>query len=219
MTVPPASVTSPIVIFSECAYRPVAPLKTSRDGSLEKSTNGMVVRTEDYPLLRISRENFHSLRLPNTSNQGRISCFPGRDGAFLGGPESNRGHQLETCPAADRGYPGVTDLFERRCLFFSAPEGFREVLARGRQMVRQWDNPTVVFDGRIPGPWEEFTTAWRVVLKPPTSEFLHRRDDWFFWQPGFDSLRASIWKRTPRLPQCRDRGVPIFRTMIEIKAS
>lgn len=75
----------------------------------------------------------------------------------------------------------VTELFERRSLFFSTPEGYRAVLAKGRQFVREWKEPRVVFDGRIPGPWEEFTTVWRVVLEPPTMEFLQRRDDWFFW--------------------------------------
>lgn len=81
----------------------------------------------------------------------------------------------------DRGLSTVTDLFERRCLFFSTAEGFRAVLARGRQCVREWKKPRVVFDGEITGPWTEFTTVWRVVLQPPTSEFLQRRDDWFFW--------------------------------------
>lgn len=80
-----------------------------------------------------------------------------------------------------RGLATVTDLFERRCLFFSTAEGFRAVISRGRQFVRTWREPRVVFDGEIPGPWDEFTTVWRVVLEPPTMEFLQKRDDWFFW--------------------------------------
>lgn len=92
-----------------------------------------------------------------------------------------RRHRALHPGSVEQGLAAVTDLFERRSLFFSTPEGFRAVLARGRQMARQWEQPRLVFDGRIPGPWEEFTTVWRVVLKPPTSEFLQRRDDWFFW--------------------------------------
>jgi len=92
-----------------------------------------------------------------------------------------RRHRTLNPGPVERGLPAVADLFERRCLFFSTPEGFRAVLSRGRQFVREWKQPRVVFDGKIPGPWEEFTTVWRVVLQPPTMEFLQRRDDWFFW--------------------------------------
>lgn len=81
----------------------------------------------------------------------------------------------------ERSLSTVTDLFERRCLFFSTTAGFRAVIARGRQFVRTWREPRIVFDGEIPGPWDEYTTVWRVVLEPPTMEFLQRRDDWFFW--------------------------------------
>lgn len=81
----------------------------------------------------------------------------------------------------ERSLATVTDLFERRCLFFSTAAGFRAVISRGRQFVREWRRPRVVFDGEITGPWTEFTTVWRVVLEPPTNEFLQRRDDWFFW--------------------------------------
>jgi hypothetical protein len=81
----------------------------------------------------------------------------------------------------ERSLSTVTDLFERRCLFFSTAEGFRAVISRGRQHVRTWREPRVVFDGEIPGPWDKYTTVWRVVLDPPTMEFLQRRDDWFFW--------------------------------------
>ena len=81
----------------------------------------------------------------------------------------------------ERSLSTVTGLFERRCLFFSTAAGFRAAISRGRQFVRRWHEPRVVFDGEIRGPWSEFTTVWRVVLEPPTMEFLQKRDDWFFW--------------------------------------
>jgi hypothetical protein len=81
----------------------------------------------------------------------------------------------------DRGLATVTDILERRCLFFSTAAGFRAVMSRARQFVRTWQRPRVVFDGEITGPWSEFTTVWRVAIEPPTMEFLQKRDDWFFW--------------------------------------
>ena len=82
----------------------------------------------------------------------------------------------------DQHLNSVADLFERRSLFFSTPAGFRAVLKKGRQSARTLlAKPCVVFDGEIPGRWSEFTTVWRVVLEPPTLEFLQNRDDWFFW--------------------------------------
>lgn len=92
-----------------------------------------------------------------------------------------RRHRLLHPGPVERSFSTITDLFERRCLFFSTAEGFRAVISRGRQHVRMWREPRVVFDGEIPGPWDKFTTVWRVVLEPPTMEFLQRRDDWFFW--------------------------------------
>ena len=80
----------------------------------------------------------------------------------------------------DQHLASVPDVFERRCLFFSTPAGFRAVLARARQNPKEKAQPEVVFDGEIPGPWDRFTTVWRVVIKPPTMEFLQRRDDWFY---------------------------------------
>jgi hypothetical protein len=92
-----------------------------------------------------------------------------------------RRHQSLHPGPVERSFSSVTDLFERRCLFFSTAAGFRAVIARGRQHARTWREPRVVFDGEVPGPWDRFTTVWRVVLEPPTMEFLQRRDDWFFW--------------------------------------
>jgi ribosomal protein S12 methylthiotransferase accessory factor YcaO len=74
------------------------------------------------------------------------------------------------------------DLFERRCLFFATPEGHEHFLRRLRTrptgaMVR----PTVVCDRDIPGPWAEYATVWRFAMRPPSEEFLHAGDEYFFW--------------------------------------
>ena len=74
------------------------------------------------------------------------------------------------------------DLFERRCLFFATPEGHELFLRRLRSrptgaMVR----PTVVCDRDIPGPWAEYATVWRFAMRPPSEEFLHAGNEYFFW--------------------------------------
>jgi hypothetical protein len=75
-----------------------------------------------------------------------------------------------------------SDLFERRCLFFSTPEGhemFQERIRRkmtGPQFVSG-----IVCDTEIEGPWSEFASVWRVLVKPPTTEFLVDSERYFFW--------------------------------------
>jgi len=75
-----------------------------------------------------------------------------------------------------------TDLFERRCLYFSSEEGHEHFLRRvtGRPsgpMLR----PDVVCDRDIPGPWADYATVWRFALRPPSDGFVHAGDDYFFW--------------------------------------
>lgn len=74
------------------------------------------------------------------------------------------------------------DLFERRCLFFSTPEGhelFRERIAQS--VAAPAGRPEVVFDGEIPGPWTNYAQVWRVVLQPVTDAFLTNTERYFFW--------------------------------------
>lgn len=75
-----------------------------------------------------------------------------------------------------------TDLFERRCLFFSTSEGHELFQERARaQVVNPAGEPEVVFDGEIPGPWSDYATVWRVVLQPVTHTFLANTERYFFW--------------------------------------
>src|ERR1035437_980766 len=75
-----------------------------------------------------------------------------------------------------------TDLVERRCLFFSSPEGHecfqRRLTSRPEAAMSR---PTVVCDRDIPGPWADYATVWRFALRPPSDGFLHAGDDYFFW--------------------------------------
>lgn len=74
------------------------------------------------------------------------------------------------------------DLFERRCLFFSTPEGHELFLERAREHIpNPAGEPAIVFDGEIPGPWSEYATVWRVVLQPVTDSFLANTERYFFW--------------------------------------
>ena len=75
-----------------------------------------------------------------------------------------------------------SNLFERRCLFFSSDEGhecFRRRLA-GRP-VGPLPPPVVVCDRAIPGPWADYATVWRYAMRPPSDGFLLAGEDYFFW--------------------------------------
>lgn len=74
------------------------------------------------------------------------------------------------------------DLFERRCLFFSTPEGHeafqRRVGTRARSSTHSWE---VLCDREVVGPWTRFAQVWRVMIRPPTHAFLSPTTDYFFW--------------------------------------
>ncbi|HKB91858.1 MAG TPA: hypothetical protein VKC60_15180 [Opitutaceae bacterium] len=78
--------------------------------------------------------------------------------------------------------PAPSDLFERRCLFFSSEEGhsmFEERLhhrSHGTQFTSD-----IICDTEIPGPWSQYAKVWRVVIRPPTAEFLVNTERYFFW--------------------------------------
>lgn len=75
-----------------------------------------------------------------------------------------------------------TDLFERRCIFFSTPDGHELFLGKARAAAGEVaGKPATVFDGEIPGPWSTYATVWRVVLQPVTDAFLDNTERYFFW--------------------------------------
>jgi len=78
--------------------------------------------------------------------------------------------------------PQVHDIFERRLLFFSLPEGhalFQERLKT--EPRRPIEPPNVLFDGPIVGPWSRYATVWRVALELPTEGYLEPKLEYFFW--------------------------------------
>ena len=75
-----------------------------------------------------------------------------------------------------------SDLFERRCLFFSTAEGhamFRERL--GRKITGPRFTSEVICDAEIEGPWTEYASVWRVLIRPSSTEFLLDTERYFFW--------------------------------------
>lgn len=82
---------------------------------------------------------------------------------------------------ASENTPQVRSMLERRCLYFSSESGYAEFCERMAQ--RKWRSvvPEIVFDGEIPGPWSEYASVWRVVIKPPSEAFLDRNANFFFW--------------------------------------
>jgi hypothetical protein len=75
-----------------------------------------------------------------------------------------------------------SDLFERRCLFFSTPEGhelFQERIRRKVSGPRYASE--IICDTEIEGPWSEFASVWRVLIRPATQDFLANSERYFFW--------------------------------------
>ncbi len=76
----------------------------------------------------------------------------------------------------------IRDIFERRCLFFSFPEGHRLFLQKaGKAVNSEARPPAVLFDGPLLGPWSKYATVWRVALEMPSLDFLSMRQDIFIW--------------------------------------
>jgi hypothetical protein len=75
-----------------------------------------------------------------------------------------------------------TDLFERRCLFFSQPEGHAMFVERlHRKMPAAAFKSAIICDTEVEGPWSEFASVWRVLVRVPNSEFLADSEKYFFW--------------------------------------
>jgi hypothetical protein len=73
------------------------------------------------------------------------------------------------------------NLFERRCVFFSSPEGFESFQRRiGAGTSSQWQARKLV-DAEIPGPWSQYATVWRVLFQPATDRYLSNELDVFVW--------------------------------------
>lgn len=74
-----------------------------------------------------------------------------------------------------------TNIFERRCVFFSSDEGhelFKERLAS--RTSRAAPKPEILCDRDIPGPWDQYATVWRFALRPPSDGYLRGGDRYFF---------------------------------------
>ena len=75
----------------------------------------------------------------------------------------------------------LTNIFERRCLFFATDEG--HALFRERLRVTASNPlppPTIICDSVIPGPWDDYATVWRFALQPPGDGYLHGGERYFF---------------------------------------
>jgi hypothetical protein len=76
----------------------------------------------------------------------------------------------------------ASDLFERRCLFFSTPEGHAMFQERLHRKIRGPQfRSEMICDTEIEGPWTEYASVWRVLIKPATTDFLVNSEKYFFW--------------------------------------
>lgn len=77
----------------------------------------------------------------------------------------------------------IKDLLLKRAVYFSTREGFKQFLEKLKNTPEcpPKQKPKTVFDGKIPGPWNQYATVWRVVFEPPTRRHLTDAHDYFFW--------------------------------------
>ena len=89
---------------------------------------------------------------------------------------------LRRVSAGLAGPESASNLFERRCLFFSTPEGHDLFLARvGRRAAPVPFRSELVCDTEIEGPWTEYATVWRALVAPASRRFLVNSERYFFW--------------------------------------
>lgn len=73
---------------------------------------------------------------------------------------------------------GVQD---RRSLFFSTEDGMAQIRRRiGAKPSAPPPPFEIVCDREIPGPWAQYSTVWRVAVRPPSLRFLSADDTYFF---------------------------------------
>lgn len=89
---------------------------------------------------------------------------------------------LTKMAAGGEGGCSPSNLFERRCLFFSQREGYERFLSRvgTRSRAPGWQ-PRIAVDAEIRGPWSAYATVWRVLYYPPSEGFLDNELDFFLW--------------------------------------
>lgn len=78
----------------------------------------------------------------------------------------------------------LDDVILKRVVYFSTRHGFREFLDRLKAPAPECppkQKPKTIFDGKIPGPWNQYATVWRVVFDPPTRKHLEETHNYFFW--------------------------------------
>lgn len=78
--------------------------------------------------------------------------------------------------------PEVSDLLERRSLYFASEHGHEHFLERLRSgCSRPALRPRLICDAAIPGPWNRYASVWRVAYAPPSERFLADDPTYFFW--------------------------------------
>ena len=76
----------------------------------------------------------------------------------------------------------IKDPFEKRCMFFSTPDGYAQFHERANSLPEKKATPwKEIYDGEIPGPWSRWAKVWRVAVEMPTYDFLDRNKMFFFW--------------------------------------
>lgn len=73
---------------------------------------------------------------------------------------------------------------ERRLVYFALPEGRQAFQARLQGTASGLPSASPMrplIDTRLPGPWDRYTTVWRVLYPMPSTDYLGPREDVLFW--------------------------------------
>lgn len=83
--------------------------------------------------------------------------------------------------------PTLTNIYEKRLLFFSTAEGYDLFVSKvggteaKKDRIHQISMPRVVVDSEIKGPWSKYTCVWRFLYEPVSNKHLSNDDDSYFY--------------------------------------
>ncbi|MGK5083671.1 hypothetical protein WDW37_10235 [Bdellovibrionota bacterium FG-1] len=77
----------------------------------------------------------------------------------------------------------LSDIFERRLLYFSSKRGIVDFFDKVQRDANRVSPglPRLIVDSEILGPWSRYATIWRCLFQFPSREYLTNREDYFFF--------------------------------------
>jgi len=95
-----------------------------------------------------------------------------------------KGFYRESVAELDGHQPSITNHLEQRIMNFSTQAGHEHFLShlnRSTGLQVTTGSPPPLIDSHLPGPWDKYTTVWRVLFPMPNQIYDEARADIFFW--------------------------------------